>query len=196
MAKTPRLQLLLSWSTVTSSPLAVLKAHFTLNYKWKDSWESDFGQCDIFDTPSEWGLLLHTEVACQSHWYLNPESEEFKTLFWPHFAFFFKTVHIPDLVTWSVCSTRANPVEFDHVKTPASLSQQEESRDALCMGLRRNFSKDDPESRTHNAARKTQHSRRGTNKLEVRGTPAETATDSTYRKTEHYHGAATRETDR
>lgn len=78
-------------------------------------------------------------------------------------------------------------MEFDHEKIPASLSQQEESREALRMGLRRNFSKDDPESKTHNAARKTKQSRRGTSTLEVRGTPTETATENRSRKTEHSH---------
>lgn len=58
-------------------------------------------------------------------------------------------MHIPDSFTWSVCSPQANPVEFDDEKPPASLSQREESRGALCMGLRRNFSKDEPESRAH-----------------------------------------------
>ncbi|KAM7388051.1 hypothetical protein PAMP_024252 [Pampus punctatissimus] len=57
------------------------------------------------------------------------------------------------------------------------------------MGLRRNFSKDDPDSKAHKAARKSQHSRRGTSRLEVRRTPAETATNSRYRKTKHNHGS-------
>lgn len=78
-------------------------------------------------------------------------------------------MHIPDSFTWSVCSPQANPVEFDDEKPPASLSQREESRGALCMGLRRNFSKDEPESRAHDAARKTQHSRCGTSRLEREG---------------------------
>lgn len=73
------------------------------------------------------------------------------------------TMHIPDLVTWSVCPTRANPVEFDH----------EKSREALCTGRRWNFSKDELESGAHNAARKSQQSCCESSGLEVRGRGAE-----------------------
>lgn len=97
--------------------------------------------------------------------------------------------------TWSgymvrLFHSKANPVQFDRVKPAASLSQQEESSCA-CMGLRRNFSKDEPESRAHNAAGRTQQSRCGTSRLKVRGTAAETATTGRHRQEEHSHGTAT-----
>lgn len=85
------------------------------------------------------------------------------------FQTLFGSMHIPDSFTSSVCSPQANPVEVDDEKPPASLSQREESRGALGMGLRRNFSKDEPESRAHDAARKTQHSRCDTSRLEEGG---------------------------
>lgn len=102
MAKSPRV--LLSCSMVASSPLAALKAHFTLNWKWYWSEVTHFcawnceplrcGHCNwIGPTASHQGSESKDHL-----WHLNPEPRAFKQntvlrynkyKMWPHSLPFF-----------------------------------------------------------------------------------------------------------
>lgn len=131
------------------------------------------GNVNIFPLANEWGgggsftsrvrvkdVSATSDIWIQSQGHLKSFSSDITN---------HSSLYVPDLVTWSVCSTQANPVEFDHEKHPYRRRRAEKRCALDCGGTSARMSRS---SERTTPPRKNR--RCGTSRLEVKATAATT----------------------